>query len=67
MVSSEEVGCIISRIAIADEGFLTLLLVAAQKAGGALLPEDCAKLSEWGKFVRILRATIEADKGTTQH
>lgn len=67
MVSSEEVGCIISRIAIADEGFLTLLLVAAHKAGGARFPEDCAKLSEWGKYVQLLRASSETDKDAMQH
>ena len=67
MISSEEVGRIISRIALADEGFLTLVLIAAQKSGGALLPEDCAKLSEWGTVMRMLRTSIKAGENNTPH
>lgn len=55
MISAEELGNIISRLAIADEITLQQLLKAASMAGPGLLPDDTPKLNEWAKFVRAIR------------
>ena len=56
VVSSEEVGSIITKLALADQGFLVLLLTAASKVECDLSPEDFRKLVIWGKSVCMLGA-----------
>ena len=63
-ISLNEIGTILTKLAVADEGFLTLLLVAASKTACTLPPEDYTKLAQWGKTIRILRGT---DPETRNH
>lgn len=58
MISSEEAGIILARLAIADEAFLQCLLRSAQAAEDRLLPGDLEKLETWAMLMRALRASI---------
>ena len=55
MLPPEEIGNITARLAIADEDFLEVMLVAAKKAGDKMLPDDLAHLTAWTREMRILR------------
>ena len=61
MISSEEAGTILARLAIADEEFLQCLLRAARNAEDRLLPDDPKKLETWAMLMRALRVSIAAD------
>ena len=61
IVSPEEVGTIITKLALADQGFLVLLLTAASKVECHLPPEDFRKLAVWGKNVHTLGASSSDD------
>ena len=54
MPTMEEIGSILTKIALADQGFLALLQLAAGKAACNLSQEDLAKLAAWGKNVQAL-------------
>ena len=58
MISSEEAGIILARLAIADEAFLQCLLQAARAAEDRLLSDDLEKLETWAMLMRALRASI---------
>lgn len=60
--TSEEVGNIVARLAIADNEFLNSMLVAAEKAGDKMLPGDMEKLIGWAKFVQMLCSVISSQK-----
>lgn len=55
MVSSEEIGNIIARLAIHDEAFLAGMLEAARQAGDGVLPGDVERLEAWVRVMRALR------------
>lgn len=59
MITQDETGAILARLAIADEDFLSGTLQAAEKAGEAILPDDLEKLREWAAFIRALRAVTQ--------
>lgn len=48
-------GNIIARLTIADNDFLSSMLVAAEKAGAQMLPGDVESRAGWAKFVTALR------------
>lgn len=60
MLSSSEVGMITFRLAIADELFLQIFMVAARLAGERMLPEDADKIEKWSHLVRALRGAFDA-------
>lgn len=60
MVSSEEIGNIIARLAIYDESFVRGMLQAASVAGDRLLPDDLEKLTTWAAFMRAFRQSLAA-------
>lgn len=60
MVSQEELGRIINRLAIADESTIPVLLESACRNEAGLLPDDLDKLKSWAKIMRILRVVIGA-------
>lgn len=70
MISSEEVGVVLARLAIADDDFLKTLLRAAESAESSLLPDDVEKLEKWARLMRILRVNIantaETNKNTQE-
>ena len=55
ILSAEEIGYIITRIAIADERFAKLLLLSAYKARNQVLPDDTAKIKLWLKIMENCR------------
>ena len=59
MISQDELGGIIGRLALADDAALKAILSAAQKAGAAMLPDDLEKLRRWAGFMRVLRMSID--------
>lgn len=61
MITQEETGAILARLAIADETFLTGMLQAAERAGDAMLPGDLEKLRVWAPFIRALRMVLRPD------
>lgn len=58
MISQDELGGILNRLAMADEAALALLLDAALRVERGLLPGDLDKLTRWARLVRILRSTL---------
>lgn len=56
--TAEEVGNIVARLAIADNDFLVSMLIAAEKAGNKMLPDDVEKLVGWVRFMRALRGSL---------
>ena len=50
----EEIGKLLTKIALADQGFLILLLTAAAKAAHALSSEEHAILAEWGRMIQTM-------------
>lgn len=58
MITPEETGTIIARLAMHSEAFLRSLLREAENAGEALLPDDVAKLESWAMFIRAIRKGI---------
>ena len=65
MLPPEEIGNITARLAIADEGFLEAMLVAAKKARDRMLPDDRAHLTAWAREVRILRHYLRSTPKST--
>lgn len=63
MISSEEIGMIIARLAIHDEHFLADLLQSAGNAGEGLLPDDLEKLTLWAMLMRALRSSLAPYNG----
>lgn len=61
MITQEEAGAILARLAIADETFLTGMLQAAEMARDAMLPDDLEKLRAWAAFIRALRVVLRPD------
>lgn len=59
MITPEETGIILGRLAIHDEIFLQSLLRAAQNAGEALERDDADKLEVWAAAMRVLRASLK--------
>ena len=53
--SAEEIGYIITRIAIADERFAKLLLLSAYKAKNKILHDDADKIKLWLKIMENFR------------
>lgn len=52
----QQVGTIVTRLAMADEAFLAAMLQAAHMAGDRLLPDDAHTLVNWSRFIRMVRA-----------
>lgn len=58
MITPEETGIILGRLAIHDEIFLQSFLGAAQNTGEALERDDTDKLEVWASAMRALRASL---------
>ena len=54
MISSEEIGSILTKVALADQGFLILILAAVKMSSCDLPPADLAKLAEWQEHIDTL-------------
>lgn len=52
MVTTEEIGNILSRLVTVDDRLLDSILIAAYLSEHHLLPEDANKLFEWAKTMR---------------
>ena len=60
ILSSEEIGMIAFRLAIADELFLRIFIDATELAGERMLPEDAEKIKNWSPLVRAMRESFSA-------
>ncbi len=56
--SAEEIGYIITRIAIADERFAKLLLLSAYKARNKVLPDNADKINLWLRIMANFREHV---------
>lgn len=59
MITPEETGIILGRLAIHDEIFFQSLLGAAQNAGEALERDNADKLDVWATAMRALRVSLK--------
>ena len=59
MIDPEEVGTVISRVAVVVPEFPTIVLNAALLAEAWLLPGDRERLEVWANFIQILRVVRE--------
>ena len=57
---AQNIGSILTRIAISDQGFLVLILAAASKTAYELSQEERKKLEEWREAVQ----TAAKEKGS---
>lgn len=65
MITQEDLGGILSRLAMADDAVLALILNAARQADKDLLPGDLEKLQHWARLMQSLRAVVcrQTNKG----
>lgn len=63
--TSERIGIIAARLAMADEYFLQHMLKAAQDAGKTMLPDDMETLVIWARLMRALRS-VHSDTPSEQ-
>lgn len=58
LLSTEEIGLVVFRLALADEDFLCYLVNAIKKAGPRMLPDDSDCMESWAQFVREMREAL---------
>lgn len=59
-ITAQEIGTIVARLALHNEGFLQSLLQEAATAEDALLPDDMGRLETWALFIRAVRSSLDA-------
>ena len=59
MLAQEEIGIILSRLALEDASVAPYLLGAAQAAQERMLPGDVEKIADWLSFIEILRQVVQ--------
>lgn len=58
--TEREVGRVISRLVMTEEGLLTMIQVATENENNNLLPDDRQLLRSWIQFVQLLKNVLSS-------